>query len=393
MEHARCNRTVLIISNHYPDNRAGGTFASLAYINSFASLFNRCILIYPDRNKEVESLLHPDIKKVPVPDKRTKIKKGIDVYLGKLHRFSKVASTHIRNSFPDIIVFDTSIVSAGLLKQAINIPARIVCIHHNVESDYLADNPVSILYRLPFKYYISKTEKRVLLSSNLNITLTEEDRLRLIQKYSVNNRVAIQNCGVFEFKNIEPQSSVYENHEKNIKGVWFAITGNLAFPQSQDSIIAFIKKLWPIASSLIPDAQLLIAGRNPTKELKKICDSHDNVFLHPNPETIEGTIAKCDFYISPVDKGSGLKLRNMDGLKTGLPIVAHKISARGYDKIEEKGYFISYDSAESFREAIIRLSNMNVPKEEIIAAYHEVFSFEKGVCRLVQLLEEYNLYE
>jgi len=83
----------------------------------------------------------------------------------------------------------------------------------------------------------------------------------------------------------------------------------------------------------------------------------------------------------------------MDGLKTGLPIVAHKISARGYDKIEEKGYFISYDSAESFREAIIRLSNMNVPKEEIIAAYHEVFSFEKGVCRLVQLLEEYNLYE
>ena len=90
--------------------------------------------------------------------------------------------------------------------------------------------------------------------------------------------------------------------------------------------------------------------------------------------------------LCPTALGSGLKLRIMDGLKTGMPVLTHYVSLRGYEPFLDRFVF-SYADAESFRTALRKMKSISWNREEIIRAYKDVFSFEAGVERLRKIVQ------
>ena len=382
------DRSVLIITNHYLDNKAGGTFASLGYIKAFASLFNDCTLVYPDNGTNVMHLLPPGVKTIPVADTRSKWRKGLGIYYGILHRFTRRASAIMLINKPDIIVFDTSIVSHPLIRLAKKMEIFPITIHHNVEYDYFRDNPPHLSYRFAYRFYLLKAEREAVRSSGLNLTLTDSDSIRLAELYSPGKLNEIRTSGVFEpFQ--KSSKNILESSPGKISGKdKFAISGNLSFPQSDISTRKFIKKLWPIVRSCIPGCNLIITGKDPSVQLQQLCAVNPDIRLIINPENIERILIECDVYICPVDRGSGFKLRTMDGLKLGMPVLAHEISARGYDHFTKAGYLLVYNSEESFESAVHKLIQNNFDRNKIQQLYTESFSFEHGTTRLKNILEE-----
>ena len=95
----------------------------------------------------------------------------------------------------------------------------------------------------------------------------------------------------------------------------------------------------------------------------------------------------ADYYICPTCLGGGLKLRVMDGLKWGLPVISHTVSARGYDLFEEMGCLISYHNLDGFRRALETLKTSSFEKKTVLRAYEEIFSFEAGCNRVKKLLQ------
>lgn len=79
----------------------------------------------------------------------------------------------------------------------------------------------------------------------------------------------------------------------------------------------------------------------------------------------------------------------MDGLKMGLPIVCHEVSARGYEQFVSKGYVIPYHDPSSFDASIKEVLARSYDKEEIIVEYNKYFSFESGVNRLKEVLSKF----
>ena len=78
----------LIITRHYLDENNGGSNASKGFIWSFGYICADCTLIYPEHTGLDSSKYIPNsVKKFPVFDNRSKMRKGIDVYRGRLHRF------------------------------------------------------------------------------------------------------------------------------------------------------------------------------------------------------------------------------------------------------------------------------------------------------------------
>ena len=368
---------VLIITNHYIDQNIGASIASRAFINAFATLYSDCSLIYPSNNHNVEPFLLDNIKLYPCEDKRSLCKKVFDIYRGRLHRFDLFFKEHIRRNVYDLIIFDHSRTSVGLLNVALSTNAKILTIHHNVELDYLKDNPPVLLYRIPYLYFLKKAERKALNRSHLNIMLTDSDieRTRFLYNYTKANVFALGIFENFDFK-IDEESIV-----NNVNSD-FIITGSLSFPQTEVTTLDFVHRYYPSLKNILPTANLYIAGRNPSKKLLNLSADDSSINVIPNPENISNLVKKCTFFLCPTNMGSGIKLRVLDGLRLGKQVVLHKQSLRGYEVLEKDGILLSYDSPESFCEALLKLRDNPLDRNFILDRYSQAMSFQNGVGRL-----------
>ena len=100
------------------------------------------------------------------------------------------------------------------------------------------------------------------------------------------------------------------------------------------------------------------------------------------PENMSETIIDCGIFICPTNVGGGIKLRVMDGLKLGMPIITHKVSARGYDAFWDKPWFQVYEDKDSFMKALEKINVVirenDGLRDEIIESYKQIFSFSNG---------------
>jgi glycosyltransferase involved in cell wall biosynthesis len=385
---------VLIITNHPIDRKEGGCIASRAYINAFSNIFKDCMLIYPANGNgngngncnEISHLVNPWLKTVPCKDQRPKWIKGLGVYIGKLHRFKRTTKKWLKLYKPDIVVFDSAIVSLGLIDLVKRLKIKIVTIHHNVEIDFFSDNLLPIQIRLPYLYYLKKAERNALLKSNLDLTLTENDTCRLKTLYAPDKNLNIRCLGVFEPEKHALSDLPYRSDFRDSKKINIVITGSLAYSQNNLSIVEFLNDYFPVIRDLQENVIITIGGSKPSEQIKSMCNGHPQLRLISDPENLLKIVSEGDVYVCPINRGSGLKLRIMDSLKLGIPTIVHEVSARGYESFIKAGIIFPYNSVPTFMTALQKVLDCQFDSEKIKKLYNETFSFESGVSRMETIL-------
>jgi glycosyltransferase involved in cell wall biosynthesis len=385
---------VLFITHHYLDGNSGGTFASRAYVNAFSEIADSCMLMYPDRGISVTKFIHKKCILKGVTYNRSKILKVIDIYRGRIHRYTDVMIPQINEFKPDIVVFDNCITSAGMLKKIKRPGLKIITIHHNYEFEYYQGTKPFIAWRIPFLYYLKEAESTAVQQSDLSLTLTEEDVILLQRHYDPHQTKKIIKLGCFESvsNSLGTDFKVVKENQALHSDLCFAITGSLGSYQTEVSVIPFLEDEYPELLKIIPGSKLIIAGRDPSNRMMKECAKYPSINLISNPENMQDVIAQADIYICPTCVGGGLKLRVMDGLKAGLPVLTHVVSARGYNDFEKANCLFSYENKYTFRKSlekiIEKMNKGNLDGGTIKDLYNSVFSFESGVKRLKKILSE-----
>ena len=130
------------------------------------------------------------------------------------------------------------------------------------------------------------------------------------------------------------------------------------------------------------DFLLKLAGRKPSDKILKLARKYSQVEVIPNPPVMSEAIEDCGIFICPTNVGGGIKLRIIDGLKLGMPILTHVVSARGYNQLHKYPWFRIYENQESFREGLSSIvseieSNKNL-RAEIVSVYERFFSLQNG---------------
>ena len=376
---------VLFITYHYLDQMLGGPNASKCFLHAVASLYPETTLIFPEHNDHTTSLPFMDechsVRKIPVLDRRSKLVKLCDVYFGKLHRFGKAVKEHLKHNSYDVVFIDHSVVaSSGVLEMVAASGAKIITIHHNVESKYLSDNMPSILYRFPYLHFALEAERKSILASNLNLTITEADR-EFFMSVFLDKADSFHVIGTFEYERAKTavECSKEEEHK-------FVISGSMSAMQTETAMLEFLKYYMPLLNDACPDAEVLVTGRNPSKRLISAASAYGNMKIVPNPENIMDEVVKGNYYICPMNTGSGLKLRCMDALRVGLPVLAHKVSACGYEGVQRDGYLYSYSSVNDFREALEKLLQLHGCHRQVVQSYYSHFSFDAGRERMKEIM-------
>lgn len=379
---------ILFITHHYLSSNGGGSFASRAYINSFAECADSMTLLYPQNDKEdLFDSINRKIVLIPVTYDIPKICKLFDLLRGRVHRYYDIVPRLLEAKSYDVVVFDNSKCSYRLIDIVHSHNCKTIVINHNFEYEYVRDNAKGLLRNIEL-YWTKQYERDAARKSDLNLTLTKQDLISLCNLYRKGNQDNFKYLGVFEYEYRTHVLRNDESKEVNTSKKCFAITGNLGAVQTVESLVAWTRSYFPVIKEIYPEAKIIVAGKKPGKKIIELCEKY-GMELVPSPESMDSVLLNVDYYICPISLGGGMKLRLMDGLRLGIPVIAHTVSVRGYERFLEEQCLFEYKDKESFRKALLSVKNMSFCRRDILESYKKCFSFNAGVQKVSNILNDF----
>lgn len=378
---------ILYITKHNPWGIGGGNVASKIYLYAFLQVFKDYQIDLCINGDIPVSLIPNEIKnenniKIFRVKKRNIFSKILSPITKITHRYQDVAIELMRKNTYSYCIFDHSSI-AGSLVNLFKGKTYTIVIHHNYEKDYFRDNTLNPLKRKLLSPVVEQNEQSAYINCDLNIFLTEEDLYQFFKSYGKNNKNNIV-TGLFELN--ENYTKCSRNLKLPIPTI--VITGSLCNVQNIDGITYFIKELYPLIPS---NYKIIIAGKSPDEKIINMIATKSNIELIANPKDMKVILKRGNIFLSPARLGGGIKVRITDGLKEGLPIIAHKTSARGYNQYVEKGYFKSFDTTKDFElklsQLISEIYNDKYNAEDISKMYSQLSSFNNKVLYLKEAIQ------
>lgn len=166
--------------------------------------------------------------------------------------------------------------------------------------------------------------------------------------------------------------------------------GGFLFSPNVDAVQYFVSEIWPRARAAVPDVRFLVVGSNIPDNILQL-GKEPGVDVLGYVENLTPILIRCRLSIAPLRYGGGIKGKVGTSLSHGLPCVATPTAAEGMGLVDGVNVMIA-ENAEAFADAVIaayqdedlwtRLSTAGIDLMQ------QEFSFERGLARLKQLIED-----
>ncbi|AUR51598.1 glycosyltransferase family 4 protein [Aquella oligotrophica] len=133
--------------------------------------------------------------------------------------------------------------------------------------------------------------------------------------------------------------------------------GNLFTLYNKEALIWYLENIHGRIKSSISDYKFIIAGStagSDTKWLQDIIqkDKHINVYF--NVEDMAAIYQMAKVFVNPMQNGAGVKLKTLDGIINGIPVVSTTVGASGTG-LSHRAHCLIADSINEFCNAVILL--------------------------------------
>ena len=384
---------ILYILRHDPWGRGGGCYACRTYLEAFIEAFAAMCgdghdgpavdvivcdeyLVGRDTGADFPCcVFHGTLP-------RSKVSRMLIPLTGIMHRHQAAALHLLRTKRYDHVVFDDNCIAGSLVGECRRRGIATAVINHNCEQEYWRDNTAG-LQRMALLPVVRRNERRSYRECDLNIFLTAEDRQTFRRLYGEpRGLTVVGGCflprGARMSAPAERQSAATDGRRLTA-----VISGTIGNVQNMDGINIFLDELYPV---LPPNIDVIITGQRPPEGFAERLKKYARVTLVPDPDDILDVVRCADIFVCPTRLGGGMKLRIIDGLTQGLPVVAHRVSARGYTAFERRGMLRTYDTPATFalavEQTVTALAAGTLRRETIAAAAREAFAFDTAVTLL-----------
>ncbi len=114
----------------------------------------------------------------------------------------------------------------------------------------------------------------------------------------------------------------------------FLYYGSLSWEPNKDGLIWFLETMWPKFLEQHSDFKLLIAGKSPDDELLKVMEASNGVEYLGFVGDLEQHFRESKAVLLPLRMGSGMKVRLMENLSRGVPVVTTAIGTEGFMDVQ-----------------------------------------------------------
>lgn len=273
---------------------------------------------------------------------------------------------YIINNNIDCVILETPFAFEYIeINRVKNKNIKIITIEHNVEYLFRKDCLEKLGMFAAWEIYLTKKyEGKVLKNSNLVIAISPKDEEILKRKFKINN---IKYVPTF-WREIEKK---WKNNETN----YIIFSGSLNFYPNYHGIKWFLENIFSKFIIKYPDIKLKITGNVDLKiknELIKCKNVEFTGFL--SNEEMQSILTNCLFMVIPIIKGSGIKIKLLEALSMGIPVIATKHCFEGipYEWNVEEPYLVSQNK-DDFIDKMCLLVQSKKYREEISKKANEFF--------------------
>ena len=129
--------------------------------------------------------------------------------------------------------------------------------------------------------------------------------------------------------------------------------GALDWRPNLDGLRLLIDEIFPEVLTDVPHARLLIVGRNPPPWLSRRLAGHPNIQLHANVPDVRPYLARSGVLAVPLRIGGGSRLKILEAIACGLPVVSTRVGAEGL-LLELEKHIILVEDMSQLASALVR---------------------------------------
>jgi glycosyltransferase involved in cell wall biosynthesis len=191
-------------------------------------------------------------------------------------------------------------------------------------------------------------EKKTCLRFDHVVFVTDEDRNALVAKEADNGRfTTIPIC-------VDLTDRPLLDVDPNARTITHL--GTMFWPPNVEGVIWFAREVFPRVLAERPDAQFVIIGKNPPKEIDQLLEEVPNIQVTgymPNPQPY---LTKTAGFIVPLHAGAGMRVKILDAWAWGLPVITTTVGREGID-VDAGNTALVADDPETFAQHIVDLLN------------------------------------
>jgi glycosyltransferase involved in cell wall biosynthesis len=131
-----------------------------------------------------------------------------------------------------------------------------------------------------------------------------------------------------------------------------AFVATMGWAPNVDAALWLGREIWPLVRAQVPDAHLVLVGRGPTPEVVALADA--GIEVTGTVADVAPYLQRARVVVAPLRAGGGTRLKIMEALDAGRPVVATAVGCEGLEDLVGRGVVIA-DTAAEMAATIVRL--------------------------------------
>lgn len=265
----------------------------------------------------------------------------------------------------DLIVCD-------FLTPAVNFAARgfktrTVLFQHNIEAIILermaatARNPVARRLLRTQHRRMERWEERFSRRFHGVITVSPDDSKVAKERYGLTNVLGEVPTGV------DPEyfAASSSPHPAGNEPPTVGFLGSMDWMPNIDGVAWFLREVWPGLKQSVPGVRFLVIGRNPPAALRYLAADDAAVSFTGTVVDVRPHLAKCHATVVPLLAGGGTRLKILEVMAAGLPVVSTAVGAEGLPIVADRHLLIA-DTAEKFGSQVATILRDRAMAERLV---------------------------
>ena len=148
-------------------------------------------------------------------------------------------------------------------------------------------------------------------------------------------------------------STFVSTNRQETKAPTLLYVGSMYYYPNVDAVQFFFDRIYKSIRQAVPDVRVQIVGHAPPPNISKQAKL-PGVEVTGSVPDVRPYLERATLFIVPLRLGGGTRLKIVEAMAMGVPVISTSVGAEGLDVQSGKNILIA-DDAESFTESILRL--------------------------------------
>jgi glycosyltransferase involved in cell wall biosynthesis len=167
-----------------------------------------------------------------------------------------------------------------------------------------------------------------------------------------------------------------------------AFVATMGWAPNVDAALWLGREIWPLVLARVPSARLLLVGREPAPSVLALAGG--SVQVTGTVPNVTPYLAESRVVVAPLRAGGGTRLKILEALDVGRPVVATSVGCEGTEDLVGRGVVVA-DTKEGLAEAIAgllldpsRASALGLAGHDAVSSEH---TWDRALAPLLQAVQ------